>query len=199
MASPTFHACCCILREDFECFQLLTDSLEHSLLLAAHTVSGSILVYRVKINWHVQPGKSASPTFDISPLKTEDNCSPLGTDFDTGDAALGSSQKLSFPAKLTHLALIPTGPDPGPAPSYPTVLAVFCHTPAPVPSIMDQTHSQQPPFSIVSRWELHSSTYNLHPGFEQLTAKKKSPAAVGNRVCPNEHFMCTTLTSFSKE
>lgn len=156
--------------------------VEHSLLLAAHTVSGSILVYRVKINWNAQPGKSASPTFELSPLKAEDNCSPLGTDFDTGDAALGSSHKLSFPAKLTHLSFIPCGPDPGPTPSFPTVLAVFCHTPAPVPSLMDQTHAQQPPFSIVSRWELHSSTYSLHSGFDQLTAKKKPSESVGQRV-----------------
>ncbi|KAL1634921.1 Mediator of RNA polymerase II transcription subunit 16 [Neofusicoccum ribis] len=100
-----------------------TDSSEQSLLLATHTVSGSIIVYRVKINWNAQPGRSASPTFDISPLKAEDNCAPLGTDFDTGDAALGSSAKLSFPAKLTHLFFVPTGPEPSPSPSHPTVLA----------------------------------------------------------------------------
>ncbi|EKG19413.1 Mediator complex subunit Med16 [Macrophomina phaseolina MS6] len=158
-----------------------TSDSEHSLLLATHTVSGSILVYRVKINWNAQPGKSASPTFDISPLKAEDNCCPLGTNFDTGDATLGPSQKLSLPAKLTHLSFIATGPDPGPSPSFPTVLAVFCHTPAPVPSLMDQTHTQQPPFSIVARWELHSSTYSLHSGFEQLTTKKKAPGLVGQR------------------
>lgn len=162
-----------------------TSDSEHSLLLAAHTVSGSILVYRVKINWNAQPGKSASPTFELSPLKAEDNCSPLGTDFDTGDAALGSSHKLSFPAKLTHLSFIPCGPDPGPTPSFPTVLAVFCHTPAPVPSLMDQTHAQQPPFSIVSRWELHSSTYSLHSGYDQLTAKKKPSGSVGQRQKTN--------------
>lgn len=165
----------------------LADIAEHSLLLATHTVSGSILVYRVKINWNAQPGKSASPTFDISPLKAEDNCCPLGTNFDTGDATLGPSQKLSLPAKLTHLSFIATGPDPGPSPSFPTVLAVFCHTPAPVPSLMDQTHTQQPPFSIVARWELHSSTYSLHSGFEQLTTKKKAPGLVGQRVSATYH------------
>ncbi|KAB2577394.1 Mediator of RNA polymerase II transcription subunit 16 [Lasiodiplodia theobromae] len=143
--------------------------------------SGSILVYRVKINWNAQPGKSASPAFEISPLKAEDDCSPLGTNFDANDATLGSGQKLSFPAKLTHLSFVPIGPDPGPSPSHPTVMAIFCHTPAPVPSLMDQTHAQPPPFSIISRWELHSSSYALHSGFEQLTAKKKAPGSAGQR------------------
>ncbi|KAL1644776.1 Mediator of RNA polymerase II transcription subunit 16 [Diplodia intermedia] len=44
-----------------------------------------------------------------------------------------------------------------------------------------KTHSQQPPFSIISRWELHSSSYALHSGFEQLTAKKKAPGSAGQR------------------
>ncbi|OJD37608.1 mediator of rna polymerase ii transcription subunit 16 [Diplodia corticola] len=158
-----------------------TSDSENSLLLATHTVAGSVLVYRVKINWNAQPGKSASPTFDIAPLKAEDDCSPLATNFDASASVLGSTQNLSFPARLTHLSFIPIGPDPGPSPSHPTVMAVFCHTPAPVPSLMDQTHSQQPPFSIISRWELHGSSYALHSGFEQLTAKKKAPGSAGQR------------------
>ncbi|KAK8156331.1 mediator complex, subunit Med16 [Phyllosticta citrichinensis] len=150
-----------------------------SILLAAHTVTGSILVYRVKVNWNAQAGKPGSPVLDTTPLKTELNCSAQVTDLGTGDATLGASAKVSYPAKLTHLEFVPNGPDDGSMePSHPTILAVFAHTPPPLPSIMDQTQSQQHPFSIISRWELHESKHSLLSGFESI---KKRPVNSAER------------------
>ncbi|KAK7511563.1 mediator complex, subunit Med16 [Phyllosticta citriasiana] len=155
----------------------LASDTASSILLAAHTVTGSILVYRVKINWNAQAGKPASPALDVSPLKTELNCSAQVSDLGTGDATLGTSAKISYPAKLTHLEFVPNGPENGSLePSHPTILAVFAHTPPPIPSIMDQTQSHQPPFSIISRWELHESRHGLLPGFESIKKRPVNPA-----------------------
>ncbi|KAF4540499.1 Mediator complex subunit Med16 [Lasiodiplodia theobromae] len=84
-----------------------TSDSEQSLLLATHTVAGSILVYRVKINWNTQPGKSASPAFEISPLKAEDDCSPLGTNFDANDATLGSGTLFTLYKQKMNLKRLP--------------------------------------------------------------------------------------------
>ncbi|KAK8250509.1 mediator complex, subunit Med16 [Phyllosticta capitalensis] len=159
-------------RDVFTHASFASDS-ENSILLAAHTVAGAIHVYRVKITWNAQPGKPGTPILDVLPLKTELNCAVQVTDLGGGDAALGASAKITYPAKLTHLEFIPSGPETGPfEPSHPTILAIFAHTPPPITSIMDQTQSQQPPFSILSRWELHENRHNLVFGFESI--KKRS-------------------------
>ncbi|KAF2145598.1 uncharacterized protein K452DRAFT_264768 [Aplosporella prunicola CBS 121167] len=161
---------------------------ENSLLLVAHSESGTLHVFRVKINWNIPPNRQRidpppTPILEVTALKSEENCLPLSTGFDAGGGSLEPNHRLSQPAQLTHLMFVPTGPEPGPHTgiSHPTVMAVFCHTPAAATSLMDQAQQSQQPFSILARWELRETRNSLHPAFEQLTAKKRSSNTGGQR------------------
>ncbi|KAF2088775.1 hypothetical protein K490DRAFT_63988 [Saccharata proteae CBS 121410] len=157
---------------------------DDALLLAAHDLSGSLHIYRIRIHWNLtkqQPGQLAmtSPVLEVSALKTEDNCSPTGSSLDVTDGAMDNEQQqVSFPAQLTHLTFVPTAPHEA---SSPMILAVFSHTPAAIPSLVGQSSTQQPPFSILARWELTESKAGLHSGLNQLSAKKKTTGNVEAR------------------
>jgi mediator of RNA polymerase II transcription subunit 16 len=92
----------------------------------------------------------------------------------------GSEAKAKVSAQLTHLDFLPVTPEKGDG-SLPTIQAIFS-TPPDIVAV-NQSQPQQPPFSIVTRYEVHQVQQNqLHSSLDQVTSKKKSVGSVPARA-----------------
>ncbi len=131
------------------------------MLLVTHSVDKQLRLYRIGIDFqHLQ--------FSIQHLKSVSSCSPL----DQGSSgSLVNSQAL---CQLSHLTLIPHGPETrNREPTSAFILAVFSY----IPEQSQNNSLHEEPFSILTRWELHSARPKLHPCFEQLTSKKPNASS----------------------
>ncbi|KAJ4296833.1 Mediator of RNA polymerase II transcription subunit 16 [Kalmusia sp. IMI 367209] len=158
---------------------------DNKLLMAAYDVGGHLHLFRIDAVWNVpatKPGQQPTkqyekPDLQVSRIATEDDCHPAMMDSGLpGDA----ESRVRVPAQLTHLHFLPVTPEAGDG-SVPTVQAIFSSPPNIV--AVDQTHPQQNPFSIVTKWEVHQVEQNqLHASLDKVTSKKKSVGSVPART-----------------
>lgn len=158
---------------------MLENAHEHSdstMLLATHSADKQLRLYRVGVDFQQM-------MFNIQHVKTINNCSPL--DYE------GSSSS-SKPCQISHLEFIPPGPETRNREAKNAfILAVFSQENSQDPTLHEE------PFSIISKWELHSTKPMLHPSFEQLTLKKSSASASGNLLVRST-FWCSNVQSLIK-
>lgn len=109
--------------------------------------------------------------FNTQHLKTLDHCSPLEQP--------GSSSSLSYEAscQLSHLQILPTGPETGPKElKDPIILAVFSQI---LDNAQDPT-AREGLCSVFARWEFCNRRPTLHSGFEQLMPRKSNAPFLGD-------------------
>ena len=133
-------------------------------------------LYRIVIRWEHVTGASAaatqsSPSISVLHLKVIDDCFPIPTDSDPGNAFLMTPLP---DAQLSHLDFIPRGPEfRNKTEILPTILAAYTYSP---PSNEYNSSELRHGFSIISRWELREEKGALHPAFQSLAHKKGSPS-----------------------
>lgn len=144
------------------------------MLLATHTMDRQLRLYRVSVDF-------SQLSLNVQHLKTVNDCSPF--EVDSGD----SHESFSSYAQITHLELIPPGPETrNRGPTSPFILAAFSY----VPDQYHVTQMSEEPFSILARWELGSHVPTLHPSFAQLTSKKSNaPPVTGFSVCLGSEYL----------
>lgn len=161
-------------------FTLLLDGI----LVATHSLLEKISLYRIDITWtpahwdQTQPKQASGtlgfpvPAFNITHSKTENP----GRIFKTNNHETGN---IGDPApyqnslyQITSLDIISGQPDhAGGSFSGPWILAIYS---SPIQNTPHDVRHQAPPSSIMVRWQLESTTLNLHPVFEELVQKKAS-------------------------
>lgn len=153
--------------------------------MAAYDVGGRLHLFRVEAVWNIPPTKPGQqppkqyekPELHVTKIATEEKCYPAMVD---SGLPGGAELKVGVPAQLTHLHFLPITPEAGDG-SIPTVQAIFSTPPNIV--TMEQTHSPQNPFSIVTKWEVHQSEQNqLHASLDKVTSKKKNVSSVPART-----------------
>ncbi|KAL8709289.1 MAG: hypothetical protein Q9225_007469 [Loekoesia sp. 1 TL-2023] len=139
---------------------------DSSLLVATHSTSKRIRIYRIELDWPRQ-------AFVVDHLKTIAHCSFTNDDVDE----TGLASNLPYPeAQLYHLEMISPGPDiRSKETSAPLLLAFFCNSSYQNDRLPVGNH----PSTRIARWELNSLKPTLHPSFSQL-ASKKSGASNSN-------------------
>jgi mediator of RNA polymerase II transcription subunit 16 len=179
---------------------------ESSLLLIAYQVSGSLRLFRIKVNWNLpvdqkdgQLGQQATspPSLDVSALLEENNCCPTSIFAVDQDNPSNPALDNQNSYQLTYLELLPNAPEYGKdiAQGQASIMAIFTILPPRVmldssdPSgVMLNTstsHQYQQATSIISRWQLRKGVQDKLPScFEQLSVKKMSTTAITPRVCP---------------
>ncbi|KAL9604464.1 MAG: hypothetical protein Q9219_000429 [cf. Caloplaca sp. 3 TL-2023] len=137
---------------------------DSSLLVATHSISKCIRVYRVEINWSKQE-------FIINHFKTIADCSPASDD---GDVDVLADNSQYSEAQLYNLELIAPLPDvQGKEALAPLLLAFFSN-----PSYSDDNLQMgSNPSTSIARWELISSKPMLHPNFLQLASKRSGASS----------------------
>ena len=117
------------------------------------------------------------PVIHIQHVKIEGMCSPLIVPQDINDPTAGLGRGFGSQAQLSHLDLIPHGPETrNREPTYPTIVAVFSH----IPNQYDKGQLHEDAFSIIARWQLCITKASLHPAFDQLASKKTQAAQIGD-------------------
>ncbi|KAG7006694.1 hypothetical protein G7Y79_00013g034660 [Physcia stellaris] len=115
----------------------------------------AILLYRVTFNFQ-------RLAFDIQHLKTLNDCFPKAVNSSNSESSASYTD-----GQLTHLEYFPQGPENRKGdPSRPFVLASFTNLPDPRSNGVGQE-----PYSVVCRWDLHSTKPRIHSQFEQLSKK----------------------------
>ena len=152
-----------------------------------HTTSKQMRLFRIAIDWKPVTEKQQvapmQPNCEVRHLKTIDDCSPIR---DNEENNHGNSSMYMTPAshaELSHLELLPPNPPqagPGTAAdsTNPTIVAVFSH----FPTQYNDNELREDGFSIVSRWEISSGEWTIHPIFDQLTAKRSSASSSQPKV-----------------
>ena len=148
-------------------------------------MSHQIRLYRININWNIPANQKLIPqsqvpstaSLQISHVKVEDSCFPLGT---TEGKDISHSQNGSSDisrgdisrAQLSHLEMIPPAPQSSKQsePSHPTIMAVFSY----VPTLLGEPQQNTDTFSVIARWELRWTAQNLHPSFDKLGTRRNS-------------------------
>ena len=137
----------------------VTNSLDDSLLVATHSTSRQLRLYRVKIAW-------AKQAFVVEHIKTLNNFFPF---LPTGDAhAVGASALLPF-VQLSYFEII--SPSPGERARdtvRPFLILVYNY----VPNQLQESQLQNGSSSLLVKLELDSAASTLHPSFDQLGTKK---------------------------
>ena len=151
------------------------ESVDNTAILAAYTLSKKLRVYRISINWNLQP--QANPQQPPIPpnnvrlivkrLKVENLASPAEI----------PNMDMSK-AFLTHLEVMP------PTFSGPNVHQYFPTTIMAVYSVMNMLT----PSSVIIRWILRETQGSLHPSFDQLGVRRGSVSTLNTKeVCPLFH------------
>lgn len=161
----------------------LNACVDNALLLVVHTLSRHLRIYRIHIKWNLPSNPNQVPLTQLSPVpalqvrrvQIEHHCAPARSANDVDGLISGADPGNSSQAFLSHLELLPSAPESRHREAtYPTVMAVFS-------SVQHSNHSSQQhqePFSIVSRWELHSENQTLHTSFDKLASKKNSAGPI---------------------
>ncbi|KAF2460799.1 mediator complex subunit 16-domain-containing protein [Lineolata rhizophorae] len=98
----------------------------------------------------------------------------------------GDNRWLDTSAELESISsavpVAPVSPDSPPdEKTYPTIIAVYTHSPH-LPNTLNHQHPLQDAYSIVVRWELHFSTpTTLHYSFDHISSKTKPASSVPAR------------------
>lgn len=159
--------------------------LDNTLLLVVHTMSKQLRLFRINFEWSSANSKqqdtlmpsTSCPVIRIQHVKIEGTCSPLYATQDVPDPTSGIARGFMSQAQLSHLDLIPHGPETrNRERTSPTIMAVFSHIPNPY----DKSQLHEDAFSIMARWELCITKAGLHPAFDQLASKKSQPAETGD-------------------
>ena len=158
---------------------------DNTLLLVVHTTGKQLQLFRINFEWSPANTKqqdssiplNSAPVIHVQHVKVEGMCSPLSATQDVNDPSLGTSRGFLPPAQLSHLDMLPPGPETrNREPTYPTIIAVFTH----VPNQYDKSQFHEDAYSILARWELYNTKSSLHPAFDQLAAKKTHAASVAD-------------------
>lgn len=170
------------------------------MLLITYNAACCLQLYRVTIKWNLpQTSNDAPPsaTMTTSCLLKEDDCLPSRTSSSGGDTF--ATDLRDVPSQLTHLEFVPAAPEQGGGgPTPPTVIAAFASVSSNPTISLGTAHPQPTPTGIISRWELHQQTHGvLHGSFDQLTLKKKSTSAVGNRVSRSKLRRKSVIDAFT--
>lgn len=143
----------------------------------AHTLSCQLRLYRINIKWNLPSNPKQIPptqlstiaTLQVRRVKIELHCAPIRSANDAEGSISGGDPRNSFQAFLSHLEVLPSAPESRQKePTYPTVMAVFSC----VNNGSNGSQQLQEPFSIISRWELHTENQTLHSSFDKLASKK---------------------------
>lgn len=128
-------------------------------------------------NWDQTQQRQASgvmpfpvPSIRISHCKTELPGRVFSFNKDQSDDLQNLAPNQSFLYQLTNLDLVSGQFDnTGATTSPPWILAVYS---SPFNSAGHDPQQQEPPASVLVRWQLETSTLNLHPVFEESLSKK---------------------------
>ncbi|KAF1833577.1 hypothetical protein BDW02DRAFT_527345 [Decorospora gaudefroyi] len=149
---------------------------DNTLLLVAYDVMRRLHLYRIETLWNADKrsqGPFEKPTIQVSLMALEDDCNPV--DMGDDDLRNGTAAKGAAAAQLTHLNFLPTTPEQDDG-SIPTVQAMFCRPPNPIPYDMNPQEARH---SVIVKWGVHQQQQNqLHPSLDQVTSKKKSVNSV---------------------
>ena len=156
---------------------------DNSLLLVIHTLSCQLRLYRIHIKWNAPsnpkqippPQLSPTPTLQVRRVKIEHHCAPIRSANDLEGSITGADPRNSSQAFLCHLEFLPSAPESRHRePTYPTVMAIFSC----VQNSNNSSQQPQEPFSVVSRWELHTENQSLHSSFNKLASKRSSSSSM---------------------
>jgi mediator of RNA polymerase II transcription subunit 16, fungi type len=110
------------------------------------------------------------PTIRTSHYKTNIPGRMFGLNKDQGESPENSATDQSSLYQLTSLELVSgQSENTGTTPSAPWILAIYSN---PLHSTGHNPQQQEPPSSVMVRWQLETSALNLHPVFEELISKK---------------------------
>lgn len=157
------------------------------MLVATHSISKQIRLYRVEVDWPAQ-------RFNIEHVKTIINCSPSNEDAGEG----GIPASLLYPeAQLYHLELASPAPDIRNKETFPPLLIAFFGN---TPHHNDHPSIGNAPSTSIARWELNSIKPSLPSGFSQLASKRGNGSntgelQVGERLVYGLHERTLTLPS----
>ncbi|EED24095.1 RNA polymerase II Mediator complex subunit Sin4, putative [Talaromyces stipitatus ATCC 10500] len=150
----------------------------NGILVATHSFSGKLSLFRVQIMWNPPQWDPAQqrqagvvhfpvPSIRISHCKTEVPGRVFSFSKDQADDLPNIVPGQSFSYQLTNLELVSGQSDnTGATTSAPWILAVYSSP------INSAGHDTQQPASVMVRWQLETSTLNLHPVFEELVSKR---------------------------
>ncbi|OKL60129.1 Mediator of RNA polymerase II transcription subunit 16 [Talaromyces atroroseus] len=154
----------------------------NGVIVATHSLSEKISLYRMQITWNPAQWDQAQqrqasgalnfpvPTIRTNHYKTEIPGRMFSSNKDQGDDLENLTTTQSSLYQLTGLELVSGNSDnTGIAPSAPWILAIYS---SPLHGAVHNPQNQEPPSSVMVRWQLESSALNLHPVFEELIAKK---------------------------
>lgn len=138
-------------------------STDSTMLLATFSARKRLRFYRVGIDFQQM-------LFNTQHLTTIDYCAPL----DQPVNSLPLSYSAAF--QLSHLHLLPPGPETGQEHKAPLILAVFSQ----VPDHTQDLTAREELCSILARWQFCSRKPRLHSSFEQLMPKKTNSIFPGD-------------------
>ncbi|KAE8549529.1 hypothetical protein EYB25_008051 [Talaromyces marneffei] len=154
----------------------------NGILVATHSLSERLSLYRVQIMWNPPQWDQAQqrqasgvtpfpvPSIRIINCKTETPGRVFSFNKDQTDDLQNIAPNQSFLYQLTNLELVSGQFDnTGATTSPPCILAVYS---SPYNSAAHDPQQQEPPASVMVRWQLETSTLNLHPIFEESLSKK---------------------------
>ncbi|KAL8936278.1 MAG: hypothetical protein Q9211_004261 [Gyalolechia sp. 1 TL-2023] len=157
-------------KGELQCVSTAAELLTHaavcadrdsSMLVATHSVSKRIRIYRVEVDW-------PSQAFIIDHVSTIADCSLANDDTDEGRMA---SSLAYLDDQLYHLEILPPGPDIRTKETAALLLLAFFRSSS---DQVDHLPMGNEPSTSIVRWELSSSKPTLHPSFSQLASKRSA-------------------------
>ncbi|KAF1984807.1 hypothetical protein K402DRAFT_395496 [Aulographum hederae CBS 113979] len=153
-----------------------------SLYLATYDTFGALSLYSIAINWNHTPNQGpgnasspVNPSLSATFSTIDPFCSPTrNSDIADGDA-MPNYEDDSAP-RLTHLDLLPQASDvESSTMSLPVIIAVFTIVASPASMVSDPGQQYQHSYSVISRWNISTTSKNLLSStFNQLSQKKKT-------------------------
>ena len=156
---------------------------EGSLLLVAHSNTGSLHVCRIQVAWSNIPkpnqaqAASMSATLRVTELLNVRYNTPSVYTTLHGEPATGPETGQAVLGALTHLDVIPPVPNvagtkSGMDDNKLIIMATYCMQTR--LNMLEQTNQHTHTYSIIVRWTIQSGTVSLHNCFDKLSTKKKS-------------------------
>ena len=134
----------------------------------------------------------STPTLSIRHVKAANECYSLSTESGSPTSFLMNP---STNAQLSHLELLPQGPERNVDGALPTIIAVFSYVPQ--SQQFSNEELREDAFSVISRWELKTEKSTLHASFDTLASKKvKSSSSQDLEVWPCMNRITKILTEY---
>jgi hypothetical protein len=160
--------------------------LDNRLLIATHSASRRLCLYRVGIKWNPQPETKQPaqqpfpvPAFQILHTKIEEPSGIFPRQENQLDILDDSSPKEPHHFHLTHLDILQSTGEYQDE-TNPVLIGVFVST------LGSELSLPRGSLSVIARWELKSGPLDLHSSFDEVASKK------GN-VKPNVGFVLSLL------